>query len=189
MAMQQFANDMSSKRRIPRTSIDRLAADAVPGVQLHGDTREALAECAMEFVQLVADAAQAKCSAAGRVQLNAADTLAALDELGFGKYRASAEAAAAVSSFESTGGSEAGTAARTPASGVAKGAGRKKRERAAAGGASSKASGSKGSGGAASASAQYRRLKHSKLSEEEQRELAEEQRKLFAAAAEANSGK
>ena len=185
---------MNSKPRIPRSSIDRLAADAVPGMQLHGDTREALAECAMEFVQLVADAAQEKCSAAGRVQLNAADALAAFDELGFGKYRAPAEAYVAALS-QNTGGGEAGTTARTQVSSGAKNDGRQKRPHAAAGGSSSGKRGFLASDGTARAIAQYNRLKHSKLSDDEQRELAEEQQKLFAAAAaaaasaEANSGK
>ena len=184
-------NDANSKPRIPRTSIDRLAADAVPGMQIHGDTREALAECAMEFVQLVADAAQEKCSAAGRVQLNAADALAALDELGFGKYRAPADAYAAASS-QNTGRGEAGTTARKLVSGGAKSDIRKKRPHAAACDSSSEKPAFRASDRTARTSTQYNRLKHGKLSDEEQRELAEEQHKLFAAAAAAagvNSGK
>ena len=162
--------------RIPLTCIDRIAASTLPvEAQPHGDTREVLSECAREFVQLVADAAQAQCARAGRRVVTGAHALDALDELGFGQYRASASVSATVLL--------AGTAAggRESKPGVA--TARATAQPAKAAGGCGKRAGLHQLEGASSAHANVqKRIKHNQLSAEEHMALAAEQQELFAAA-------
>ena len=79
---------------LPRSAVAKLVRDvSTPlGARLSPDAREAVGECGLEFVQLVASVALEHCETKGKRIMTGQHVLAALKTLGYDAYRAHAAA-------------------------------------------------------------------------------------------------
>jgi down-regulator of transcription 1 len=93
---------------LPRTSVNKLIREVLPsGMRLTPDAREAVAECGLEFVQLVASVAHEEAGGKGRRIMMGAHILAALETLGYGAYRKrSAQEVELFNAFAASGGAK-----------------------------------------------------------------------------------
>ncbi|KAK8380888.1 hypothetical protein O3P69_008062 [Scylla paramamosain] len=77
---------------IPRASMNKMIKELLPNVRVANEARELILNCCTEFIHLVSSEANEICNQQQKKTINAEHILASLDKLGFGDYRADAEA-------------------------------------------------------------------------------------------------
>lgn len=77
---------------LPRASINKMIKELIPSVRVANESRELILNCCTEFIHLIASEANEICNQSRKKTINAEHVLKALDSLGFGDYRADAEA-------------------------------------------------------------------------------------------------
>jgi len=77
---------------IPRAALNKLIKELVPSVRVANDARELVLACCTEFIHLVSSEANDVCAKNGKKTINPEHVLLALESLGFGAYKAEAEA-------------------------------------------------------------------------------------------------
>uniref|UniRef100_A0A023F979 Protein Dr1 n=5 Tax=Triatominae TaxID=70999 RepID=A0A023F979_TRIIF len=77
---------------LPRASINKMIKELAPTVRVANESRELILNCCTEFIHLIASEANEICNQSKKKTINAEHVLKALDSLGFGDYRADAEA-------------------------------------------------------------------------------------------------
>ncbi|XP_050728588.1 protein Dr1-like isoform X3 [Eriocheir sinensis] len=77
---------------IPRASMNKMIKELLPNVRVANEARELILNCCTEFIHLVSSEANEICNQQQKKTINAEHILASLDRLGFGDYRADAEA-------------------------------------------------------------------------------------------------
>ncbi|XP_075227060.1 negative cofactor 2beta isoform X1 [Lycorma delicatula] len=77
---------------LPRASINKMIKEILPQVRVANEARDLVLTCCTEFIHLVSSEANDICNQQMKKTINAEHIFAALDRLGFGDYRAEAEA-------------------------------------------------------------------------------------------------
>ncbi|BET01209.1 unnamed protein product [Nesidiocoris tenuis] len=77
---------------LPRASINKMIKELIPNVRVANESRELILNCCTEFIHLIASEANEICNQSKKKTINADHVLKALDSLGFGDYKAEAEA-------------------------------------------------------------------------------------------------
>jgi histone H3/H4 len=85
------AND-DEELTLPRASINKMIKEILPNIRVANDSRELILNCCTEFIHLISSEANDICNHQQKKTINAEHVLQALDRLGFGDYRADAEA-------------------------------------------------------------------------------------------------
>ncbi|XP_067009425.1 protein Dr1 isoform X2 [Anabrus simplex] len=77
---------------LPRASINKMIKEILPNIRVANESRELILNCCTEFIHLLSSEANEICNTQQKKTINAEHVLQALDRLGFGDYRADAEA-------------------------------------------------------------------------------------------------
>ncbi|KAK7862582.1 hypothetical protein R5R35_004193 [Gryllus longicercus] len=77
---------------LPRASINKMIKEILPNIRVANESRELILNCCTEFIHLLSSEANDICNTQQKKTINAEHVLQALDRLGFGDYRADAEA-------------------------------------------------------------------------------------------------
>ncbi|KAG8228624.1 hypothetical protein J437_LFUL008275 [Ladona fulva] len=77
---------------LPRASINKMIKEILPNIRVANESRELILNCCTEFIHLISSEANDICNQQSKKTINAEHVLQALDRLGFGDYRADAEA-------------------------------------------------------------------------------------------------
>lgn len=77
---------------IPRAAVNKMIKELLPNVRVANEARELILNCCTEFIHLLSSEANDICNQQQKKTINAEHILLALDKLGFGDYRADAEA-------------------------------------------------------------------------------------------------
>ncbi|XP_068247560.1 protein Dr1-like isoform X2 [Palaemon carinicauda] len=77
---------------IPRAAVNKMIKEILPSVRVANEARELVLNCCTEFIHLLSSEANDICNQQQKKTINAEHILLALDKLGFGDYRADAEA-------------------------------------------------------------------------------------------------
>jgi len=77
---------------IPRAAMNKMVKEILPNIRVANDARELILNCCTEFIHLISSEANEICNKQQKKTINAEHVLQALDSLGFGAYRADAEA-------------------------------------------------------------------------------------------------
>ncbi|XP_064103051.1 protein Dr1-like [Macrobrachium nipponense] len=77
---------------IPRAAVNKMIKELLPNVRVANEARELVLNCCTEFIHLLSSEANDICNQQQKKTINAEHILLALDKLGFGDYRADAEA-------------------------------------------------------------------------------------------------
>ncbi|KAK2710407.1 protein Dr1-like [Artemia franciscana] len=77
---------------IPRAAINKMIKEILPNIRVANESRELILACCTEFIHLLASESNDVCAQQQKKTISPEHILAALDKLGFGDYRADAEA-------------------------------------------------------------------------------------------------
>ncbi|XP_053652523.1 protein Dr1 isoform X1 [Cherax quadricarinatus] len=77
---------------IPRAAMNKMIKELLPNVRVANEARELILNCCTEFIHLLSSEANEICNQQQKKTINAEHILMSLDKLGFGDYRADAEA-------------------------------------------------------------------------------------------------
>uniref|UniRef100_A0A1B6FUA8 Protein Dr1 n=2 Tax=Proconiini TaxID=565685 RepID=A0A1B6FUA8_9HEMI len=77
---------------LPRASVNKMIKELLPNIRVANESRELILNCCTEFIHLISSEANEICNQQQKRTINAEHILLALDKLGFGDYRADAEA-------------------------------------------------------------------------------------------------
>ncbi|XP_063245178.1 protein Dr1 isoform X2 [Bacillus rossius redtenbacheri] len=77
---------------LPRASVNKMIKEILPNIRVANESRELILNCCTEFIHLMSSEANDICNQQQKKTINAEHILLALDRLGFGDYRADAEA-------------------------------------------------------------------------------------------------
>ncbi|KAK7086195.1 Down-regulator of transcription 1 [Halocaridina rubra] len=77
---------------IPRAAMNKMIKEILPNVRVANEARELILNCCTEFIHLLSSEANEICNQQQKKTINAEHILMSLDKLGFGDYRADAEA-------------------------------------------------------------------------------------------------
>ncbi|XP_039288216.1 protein Dr1-like [Nilaparvata lugens] len=85
-------NGEEDELTLPRASINKMIKEILPSVRVANEARDLVLNCCTEFIHLISSEANDICNQQMKKTINADHIFAALDRLGFGDYRADAEA-------------------------------------------------------------------------------------------------
>ncbi|XP_042223144.1 protein Dr1-like isoform X3 [Homarus americanus] len=91
-AMSVPADQPDDELTIPRAAMNKMIKEILPNVRVANEARELILNCCTEFIHLLSSEANEICNQQQKKTINAEHILKSLDTLGFGDYRAEAEA-------------------------------------------------------------------------------------------------
>ncbi|ROT82124.1 putative protein Dr1 isoform X1 [Penaeus vannamei] len=91
-AMSVSSDQPDDELTIPRAAMNKMIKELLPNVRVANEARELILNCCTEFIHLLSSEANEICNQQQKKTINAEHILMSLDKLGFGDYRADAEA-------------------------------------------------------------------------------------------------
>ncbi|XP_045582993.1 protein Dr1 isoform X1 [Procambarus clarkii] len=91
-AMNVATDQPDDELTIPRAAMNKMIKELLPNVRVANEARELILNCCTEFIHLLSSEANEICNQQQKKTINAEHILMSLDKLGFGDYRADAEA-------------------------------------------------------------------------------------------------
>jgi len=76
---------------IPRAAMNKMIKEILPSIRVANDSRELILNCCTEFIHLISSEANEICNQQTKKTISPEHVLQALDRLGFGDFRRSAE--------------------------------------------------------------------------------------------------